>query len=66
MSEIIIDIAPDPIRVGAIAAIVLLALGLAVVLVVAFVALLVWRKRRRRTDVAPAMARVGQASSPNQ
>jgi predicted negative regulator of RcsB-dependent stress response len=63
---ILLDLAPDPVvSIGALIALGILIVGVVTVLVVAFVFVLSWRKRRN-AQAASAQGASAQPSSPNQ
>jgi cytochrome bd-type quinol oxidase subunit 1 len=66
INSILLDVAPDPVvGIGALIALGILIVGIVTVLVVAFVFLLSWLKRRKAKN-ASAQDVATQPSSPNQ
>jgi flagellar basal body-associated protein FliL len=70
---VLLDVAPDPVGMGVLLAVVLLVIGLVLLLAVGLVVFLWYRKRRLsgvemiRSDAAPAgRVEAAQPSNPNQ
>jgi hypothetical protein len=70
---VLLDVAPDPVRTGALLAVVLLVIGLVLLLAVGLVVFLWYRKRSLRgvemirSDAPPAASvKPAQLSNPNQ
>lgn len=69
MIRLLMDLSPDPpavVGIGALILLLIVILGFAAILIVGFVLLLVWRKRRRANVAVVANGGVPQPSNPSQ